>query len=685
MRSYVCVYTKSLPMADTEGVCSSSPCTMPIWMYMNVRRIVGLLIGVDDSHGVSRFSFISDRFRQYERTWVSQHRLLSWIIVSAAFLSTCFWIYWLVGFLLVRANIVLGVSLVIVQVYALIALVLSATYRYYGRNRVEPTAPLPTVWPSVDVFVCTYDEERAILLPTLISALALEGEHRVYLLDDGRREEVARLAHELGVEYVIRPDNRHAKAGNINHALGITSGELILILDADHVVMSDMLTDLVGFFDDPRVCLVQTPHEFANTDSIQHYSADRHEQSLFFRVLMPSKDEMGAAFWCGSAAILRRKALEDVGGVAVETIAEDYHTSIKMIARGWKTRYVNHTYVLGMAPGDLQSYLIQRDRWARGNLSVLRSRENPIIARGLTFKQRLAFSESLFAYGSGPMRVLILLVLVGTLWSGQIPISASLSVLALIWLPSFLLSELAFSIMAQGYSLNPEFLHFETLTMEVFTKAWKALFFAKTDRSFKVTPKTAGDNGGLEALRPLKWTIVIMAAMVGGVIVQWAGTVPRLPGVAIYLVTVLAIIEVRRLLRSMVLVAKRRQHRSTYRVPAAGFHCVGYTPKQEGYIVGVTVDFSQIGIGVCLLEAHDISVGTKLVVGVDFGSGISRFYTEVRSRRNDFLGLVILDAQTDDIATMIHSVYVDSNLARIRGKTGYVRKGERFVKVLQHT
>jgi cellulose synthase (UDP-forming) len=652
---------------------------------MDAGRVIGRLVGVDNAHGVSRFSFISDRFRRYEQTWVSQHRLISWLIVTGAFLSTCFWLYWLIRYLLVRANIELGIALVIVQTYALIALLLSAVYRYYGRNRVEPIADRPLIWPSVDVFICTYDEDRSVLLPTLISALALEGEHRVYLLDDGRREEIRELACEVGVGYLTRPTNEHAKAGNINHALEVTNGDLILILDADHVVMSDMLTDLVGHFDDPSICLVQTPHEFANTDSIQHYSADRHEQSLFFRVLMPSKDEMGAAFWCGSAAILRRSALESVGGVAVETIAEDYHTSIKMISRGWRTRYVNRTYVLGMAPGDIQSYLIQRDRWARGNLSVLRSRENPLIAHGLTLKQRMAFAESLFAYGSGPMRMLILLVLVGTLWSGRIPISASLPVLAGIWLPSFLLSEIAFAIMAQGYSLNPEFLHFETLTMEIFTKAWKAALFAKTDRSFKVTPKTAGDNGGWAALRPLRWTIALFLALIGGLVVQWCGFAPRLPGIAIYLVSILAIIEVRRLLRSLVLVAKRRQHRSAYRVEAPGYHCIGYTPTHTGYIVGTTLDLSQIGVGIRLVQAHNVDIGDRLVIGVDFGYGTARFYTEVRSKRGDFIGLVVLDAPDEDVMTMIRSVYVDSNMSRLRGRSQYVKKGERFKELAKTT
>ena len=130
--------------------------------------------------------------------------------------------------------------------------------------------------------------------------------------------------------YVTRPDNRHAKAGNINHALGVLGGELLLVLDADHVPQPDILHATVGYFDDPRLGLVQTPHDFSNQDSFQHFATGKHDQSMFFEVILPGKDRHGGVFWCGSAAVIRREALLEVGGVATETIAEDFHTTIKM-------------------------------------------------------------------------------------------------------------------------------------------------------------------------------------------------------------------------------------------------------------------------------------------------------------------------------------------------------------------
>ncbi len=187
--------------------------------------------------------------------------------------------------------------------------------------------------PSIDVFVCTYDESLGVLESTLIGCGAIRVPHTTYLLDDGRRPEVESLAARLGIRYITRDDNAHAKAGNINHALRFTDGELILFLDADHVPMPGILDSLAGYFRDPQLALVQAPHDFSNRDSVQHTRLERHEQTLFFEVIAPGKDRHNGIFWCGSATLIRRAALEQVGGVLTDTVAEDFHTTIAMHAR----------------------------------------------------------------------------------------------------------------------------------------------------------------------------------------------------------------------------------------------------------------------------------------------------------------------------------------------------------------
>ena len=266
-----------------------------------------------------------------------------------------------------------------------------------------------------------------MLEATLLGCARISYPHVTWVLDDGRRESVRRLAEHTGARYLTRPDNRHAKAGNINHALEVLDGELLLVLDADHVPQPDILTATVGYFDDPKMAVVQTPHDFANHDSFQHFETGRHDQSMFFEVILPGKDRHNGVFWCGSAAVIRRQALLEVGGVATETIAEDFHTTIKLHGRGWKTRYHGETLVQGLAPHDLSSFLLQRDRWARGNLAVLRTPESPLRAPNLTIAQRVSYMSSLLAYCVPLQRLGLLVVLTVMLLSGQLPMHATLA------------------------------------------------------------------------------------------------------------------------------------------------------------------------------------------------------------------------------------------------------------------
>jgi cellulose synthase (UDP-forming) len=250
------------------------------------------------------------------------------------------------------------------------------------------------------------------------------------------------------------PDNSHAKAGNINAALTRTEGELVLMLDADHVPMPDALDAMVGYFDDERMALVQSPHDFFNHDSVQHYVVGRHEQSLFYRVVCPGKDRHGAAYWCGSAALIRRQALLEIGGVTTETIAEDFHTTIRVQRHGWRSRYHDEVLVQGLAPHDLDGYLLQRDRWARGNLAVFTLSESPLRAKELQPLQRLSYFVSLFAYLAPPMRLLLMATLGLVMWTGELPMKISVMALAALWLPYVTLNLGAGSALARGSPLR---------------------------------------------------------------------------------------------------------------------------------------------------------------------------------------------------------------------------------------
>ena len=228
---------------------------------------------------------------------------------------------------------------------------------------------------------------------------------------------------------------------------------------------------------------MQTPHDFFNHDSVQHYVVGRHEQSLFYRVVCPGKDRHGAAYWCGSAALIHREALLEIGGVATETIAEDFHTTIRLQRHGWKSRYHDEVLVQGLAPHDLDGYLLQRDRWARGNLAVFTLPESPLRARELRPLQRLSYFASLAAYLAPPMRLLLLLD-PGRWCSGPgaLPMKISVLALAALWLPSVALNLSAGTALARGYMRIPETAHYELLTMEIYTRALRCVVRPGQDR-----------------------------------------------------------------------------------------------------------------------------------------------------------------------------------------------------------
>ena len=483
--------------------------------------------------------------------------------------------------------------------WAMLVSFCSLAWRLPGTTRPAVTTPR-----TVDVVVCTYDEGLDVLEATLLGCARITYPHTTWILDDGRRESVRGLADRMGARYVTRPDNRHAKAGNINHALRVLRGELLLALDADHVPQPDILDATVGYFDDPALAIVQTPHDFSNHDSFQHFETGRHDQSMFFEVILPGKDAHNSVFWCGSAAVIRRAALLEVGGVATETIAEDFHTTIKLHGKGWKSRYHGETLVQGLAPHDLSSFLLQRDRWAKGNLSVFRTPENPLTARHLTFGQRVSYLSSLLAYFVPLQRLGYLAVLTVMLLTGLLPMHASVAGFLAFWVPWIALDVAASTLLCRGRASPWDGTYSLLLTLEIFAKAVMVVI-RPTAATFKVTPKGGIDDGGWRAVRQLHLVIAVGLVLCGALslrVLAAAGLVPlpALTGVALAVGVAFAVWELALITGALVKVSRRRQLRRHYRTPA---EVVGV---MDNVIVRV-VDLTPDGAG--LRSPHEVTPG----------------------------------------------------------------------------
>lgn len=523
--------------------------------------------------------------------------------------------------------------------------------------------PVPQRSYTVDVFVCTYNEAVDVVEATLAGCAAIRYPHTTFLLDDGRRQEMRDLAWRMGAAYLTRADNAHAKAGNVNAALERTRGDLILVLDADHVPLPDALDATVGYFDDDRMALVQTPHDFYNRDSVQHSDARRHEQSLFYEVIAPGKSRHNAAYWCGSAAVIRRRALESVGGVLYDTIAEDFHTTIAMHQRGWRTAYHGEVIVQGLAPHDLDAFLLQRDRWARGNLWVFRTPQSPITGRHLTLHQRVSYFGSLMSYASGLYRLVLLACLVATLILGRLPLTAGPLPLLAIWLPWMLLTTLGSLAIGRGSIGLADTWRYGLLTMGIFTRAVLATAFGRRAGKFKVTPKGSQSGGGWRVMRMLGLLSTMSALLVAGVVIRvgaLAGVVPvpRMPVWSEWLTVALSVWTLAVIWSAVRPLVRRQQLRGAWRFP------VSVSATFGGELVKL-VDLSPDGAGVILNDPPGL--GDRLSINARLpGPGgqehTLRLVLEVRSCRETAIswraGGRFVDLASRDRALLVHYCYV---------------------------
>jgi cellulose synthase (UDP-forming) len=313
--------------------------------------------------------------------WTSCDRRITRTLVILSLFASTRYAYWRISetiqILQTNAGRVTPVDLVFVflllgaEMYAFVILALG--YLQTARPLRREPVPLPadeSEWPRVDIYIPTYNEPLEVVRPTVLAALKLDWPAerlRVYLLDDGRRPEFRTLAEEAGCAYLTRPDNRDAKAGNLNHALKQTTGEYIAVFDCDHIPARSFLRCTMGWFlKDPRLGILQTPHHFYSPDPFERnlgvFRDIPNESALFYGLVQDANDFWNATFFCGSCAVLRRKALDEIGGVAVETVTEDAHTSLRMQRRGWNTAYINVPQAGGLATGSLGAHVRQRVR-----------------------------------------------------------------------------------------------------------------------------------------------------------------------------------------------------------------------------------------------------------------------------------------------------------------------------------
>ena len=386
-----------------------------------------------------------------------------------------------------------SLPLVLAETWGLItAFIMVHSVWRLSHRRVAPAPP----GLSVDVFITVYDEPLEVVRRTAVGARAIRYPHRTYILDDGKREEVRAMAEELGVDYLRREGNEHAKAGNLNHALRHTDGEFVLQLDADHVPLPNILDALLGFFaQDPKLAFVQSPQDFYNTDAFTYDVNEAwhriwEEQRLFFSVIQPGKDSVEAAFFCGSCAVFRREALDDIGGFSTHSVTEDIETSLLLHSRGWRSAYYGESLAYGLAAGSAAAFHVQHLRWGQGAMQVLR-KFNPLTFPGLTFSQRISYFGSLTAYVGGVQKLIFYSAPLVYFLTGVLPIRAIDREFLVRFIPFLVLSFASSEMLARGTANTWISERYHMAKFWTYTRAVASFFFRRPLR-FRVTPKAPG-------------------------------------------------------------------------------------------------------------------------------------------------------------------------------------------------
>lgn len=339
-----------------------------------------------------------------EREWAR------WLVLGGATLFVMQYLYWRTTHTLSTlewsAQSLWSWTFYLLEIAALSSVTIGTWFKTRWRPRSaeadhhEARLRAGDVVPDVDVFIATYNEGFDVVERTIIGALAMDyPRYTVWVLDDGERDWLRDYCKKKGARYLTRPDNRHAKAGNLNHGLAVsatqTNADLVMVLDADFVPRRDFLWRTVGFFADPAVGVVQTPQHFFNSDPIQAnlvaHRAWVDEQRYFFDVLQPARDAWDAAFCCGTSSVVRRRCLDLIGGFPTATVTEDVLLTYTLLRRGFITRYLAEPLSTGLAPEGLKEYLTQRSRWCIGTMQMLRLNSCPLWAPGFTLLQRVSF------------------------------------------------------------------------------------------------------------------------------------------------------------------------------------------------------------------------------------------------------------------------------------------------------
>ncbi|MBD8057820.1 glycosyltransferase [Cellulomonas sp. JH27-2] len=362
---------------------------------------------------------------------------------------------------------------------------------------------------GIDVFITTYGEDLDTIRKTVSAALGMHGKHEVWVLDDGRSDEVRDLAAQLGARYVRRLSKNGAKAGNLNHALSITNGELFVVFDADFVPMPDFLHETVPFFASDDVAFVQTPQTYGNLHTVISKGAG-YMQTVFYRFIQPGRNRFNAAFCVGTNVIYRRAAIDDVGGIYSDSKSEDVWTSLMLHEKGWRTIYIPKTLAVGDTPETVEAYTKQQLRWATGGFEIMLTHNPMSPKRNLTLDQRLQYTVTATFYLTGIAPLLLLAVPPLQIFFNLTPMNLTMTPLTwLLYYSGFYVLQVLVAWYALG-SFRWQTLMLAAVSFPIYTRALLNAIFRR-EQAWHVTGSKGAYRSPFAFIQPQVLTFVFLA------------------------------------------------------------------------------------------------------------------------------------------------------------------------------
>lgn len=551
-------------------------------------------------------------------------------------------------------SLVCGLILLFAETYAWLVLIMGYFQIVWPLNRQPVPMPKDTsTWPVVDIFVPTYNEDLSVVKGTIYASLGIDwpkDKLNIWILDDGGREVFREFAEQVGVKYIARTTHEHAKAGNINNALKHATGEFVAIFDCDHVPTRSFLQLTMGwFFKEKELAMMQTPHHFFSPDPFERnlgrFRKTPNEGTLFYGLVQDGNDMWDATFFCGSCAVIRREPLDEIGGIAVETVTEDAHTSLRLHRRGWTSAYLRIPQAAGLATESLSAHIGQRIRWARGMTQIFRL-DNPLFGKGLKLAQRLCYANAMFHFLSGIPRLIFLTAPLAFLLLHAYIIYAPALSIALFVLPHMIHASLTNSKIQGKYRHSFWSEIYETVLAWYIAQPTLVALFNPHKGTFNVTAK-----GGLVENEYVDWVItkpylwLVMLNLLGVAFGIWRFFYGPENEALTCIVSIVWVTYNLIILGGAVAVSVeskqvRHSHRVEIRMPAA-------VAREDGHLFPCTVlDYSDGGVGIKLDGSANVLEGQKVNLLLKRGQQEFFFPAQVVRVFDGEVGLKLVDMTT---------------------------------------